>query len=180
LLGDGVAGRVGYVQDGSTRSDHRIDKAEQIFLIGPAGVHRVVLDVVDVLDCNAAAAVPGGGAVEMFHKSYFAENAYQGTNSCLNCHGAVGDDAVLGVDANQAWRVAAMADCAKWDYERALAFCREAEDLVRSLGGKAASSVSSKTDYLVVGSSPGSKRDKAEALGVTLLTEEAFLNLLKE
>jgi L-alanine-DL-glutamate epimerase-like enolase superfamily enzyme len=42
---------------------------------------------------------------------------------------AVGDDVVLGVDANQAWRVAAMADCAEWDYDRALAFCREAEEL---------------------------------------------------
>lgn len=41
----------------------------------------------------------------------------------------VGDDVVLGVDANQAWRVAAIADCAKWDHARAHAFCREAEAL---------------------------------------------------
>jgi L-alanine-DL-glutamate epimerase-like enolase superfamily enzyme len=41
----------------------------------------------------------------------------------------VGDDVTLGVDANQAWRVAAIADCAKWDYDRAVAFCKEAEDL---------------------------------------------------
>jgi L-alanine-DL-glutamate epimerase-like enolase superfamily enzyme len=41
----------------------------------------------------------------------------------------VGDAVTLGVDANQAWRVAAIAECAKWDYERALAFCREAEEL---------------------------------------------------
>jgi D-galactarolactone cycloisomerase len=40
-----------------------------------------------------------------------------------------GDEVVLGVDANQGWRVAAIADCAKWDYERALAFCKEAEAL---------------------------------------------------
>ncbi len=38
-------------------------------------------------------------------------------------------DVVLGVDANQAWRVAAIAECAKWDYDRALAFCKEAEEL---------------------------------------------------
>jgi len=47
--------------------------------------------VVDVLDCNVAAD-DGGSAVEVFHKSYFAENAYEGTQSCLNCHGAIGDD----------------------------------------------------------------------------------------
>lgn len=38
----------------------------------------------------------------------------------------VGDDLKLGVDANQAWRVAVVADAPKWDDERALAFCRAA------------------------------------------------------
>ncbi len=42
---------------------------------------------------------------------------------------AVGDAPILGVDANQGWRVAAIADAPRWDRERALAFCREAEGL---------------------------------------------------
>jgi L-alanine-DL-glutamate epimerase-like enolase superfamily enzyme len=42
---------------------------------------------------------------------------------------AVGDRVVLGADANQGWRVAVIADAPRWDQERALAFCREAEDL---------------------------------------------------
>ncbi len=41
----------------------------------------------------------------------------------------VGDVPVLGVDANQAWRVAVVADAPKWDYERALSFCNEAHQL---------------------------------------------------
>jgi L-alanine-DL-glutamate epimerase-like enolase superfamily enzyme len=41
----------------------------------------------------------------------------------------VGDAVRLGVDANQAWRVAVIDECAKWDYARALAFCKAAEDL---------------------------------------------------
>jgi L-alanine-DL-glutamate epimerase-like enolase superfamily enzyme len=41
----------------------------------------------------------------------------------------VGDAVALGVDANQAWRVAVIDECAKWDYTRALAFCKEAEGL---------------------------------------------------
>jgi D-galactarolactone cycloisomerase len=41
----------------------------------------------------------------------------------------VGDAVRLGVDANQAWRVAVIDECARWDYPRALAFCREAEAL---------------------------------------------------
>ena len=42
---------------------------------------------------------------------------------------AVGDSIALGVDANQGWRVAVVADAPRWDAERALAFCRAAEDL---------------------------------------------------
>lgn len=41
----------------------------------------------------------------------------------------VGRGAVLGVDANQGWRVAVVADAPRWDLDRALAFCREAEAL---------------------------------------------------
>lgn len=39
----------------------------------------------------------------------------------------VGDDMILGVDANQGWRVAVVDDAPRWDYERALAFCRGCE-----------------------------------------------------
>lgn len=41
----------------------------------------------------------------------------------------VGDEVILGVDANQAWRVAVVADAPRWDYDRALTFCKAAEDL---------------------------------------------------
>lgn len=53
-----------------------------------------------------------------------------------------------------------------------------AQDRIRSLGGKASGSVSSKTDYVVAGSSAGSKLQKAEKLGITLLDERAFLKLI--
>ncbi|WP_456697203.1 NAD-dependent DNA ligase LigA [Aeromicrobium sp. P5_D10] len=47
-------------------------------------------------------------------------------------------------------------------------------------GGKASGSVSKKTDYVVVGESAGSKADKAEELGLKILTEEQFEQLLAE
>jgi DNA ligase (NAD+) len=53
----------------------------------------------------------------------------------------------------------------------------EAEELVRSLGGKAGSGVSSKTDYLVAGEAAGSKLEKAQRLKVAVLTEDEFLQL---
>jgi DNA ligase (NAD+) len=56
----------------------------------------------------------------------------------------------------------------------------EAEELVRSLGGKAAGSVSSKTDYLVAGEAAGSKLDKARRLKVQVIDEAGFFDLLGE
>ncbi|MGH9795418.1 MAG: NAD-dependent DNA ligase LigA [Candidatus Acidiferrales bacterium] len=54
----------------------------------------------------------------------------------------------------------------------------DAEALVASHGGKPTSSVSKKTDYVVVGADPGSKADKAKSLGVATLDEPAFEKLL--
>jgi DNA ligase (NAD+) len=55
----------------------------------------------------------------------------------------------------------------------------EAEDLIRKFGGKMSGSVSKKTDYVVYGAEAGSKLSKAQELGVALLDEKAFKNLLK-
>ncbi|WP_026918267.1 NAD-dependent DNA ligase LigA [Gordonia shandongensis] len=54
-----------------------------------------------------------------------------------------------------------------------------AKEAIIARGGKAAGSVSKKTDFVVVGDSPGSKADKAEQLGVPILDEEAFTRLLE-
>ena len=54
----------------------------------------------------------------------------------------------------------------------------EAEALVAAHGGKAGSSVSKKTNYVVVGADPGSKFDKARSLGVEILNESQFEKLL--
>jgi DNA ligase (NAD+) len=56
----------------------------------------------------------------------------------------------------------------------------EAQDLVESLGARASSSVSGKTDYLVRGSDPGSKLDDARDNDVEILDEDAFKELIEK
>ncbi|MEW6012739.1 MAG: NAD-dependent DNA ligase LigA [Elusimicrobiota bacterium] len=55
----------------------------------------------------------------------------------------------------------------------------EAEKKVMELGGKISSSVSSKTSYLVAGKDPGSKYEKAKKLGVKIISEKEFLDIIK-
>jgi len=56
----------------------------------------------------------------------------------------------------------------------------EAEKLIASLGGRAASSVSKKTDFVVEGKDAGSKAAKARELGVTILNEDQFRKMVAE
>jgi len=56
----------------------------------------------------------------------------------------------------------------------------EASDKIKIRGGKTSSSVSKNTSFVVAGANPGSKLDKAEKLGVIILSEEDFLKLIGE
>ena len=56
----------------------------------------------------------------------------------------------------------------------------EAEELIRRHGGKAASSVSKKTSYVLAGDAAGSKLTKAQSLGIPVLSEDEFINLISK
>ena len=55
---------------------------------------------------------------------------------------------------------------------------KEIEDLIASMGGRASGSVSKKTDYVVAGEKAGSKLEKAKELGVRILSESEFFELI--
>ncbi len=55
----------------------------------------------------------------------------------------------------------------------------EASDIIEKLGGKTSGTVSKKTDYVLAGEEAGSKLAKAEKIGITILTEEQFKEMIK-
>lgn len=57
---------------------------------------------------------------------------------------------------------------------------KEAEELVRSLGGEVSSSVSKNIDFVVVGENPGSKYEKAKELSVRIINEKEFKRMIEE
>jgi DNA ligase (NAD+) len=56
----------------------------------------------------------------------------------------------------------------------------QAEARIKALGGKVGSSVTRRTTHLVAGSSPGSKLERARALGTLIIGEEELLKLIEE
>ncbi len=56
----------------------------------------------------------------------------------------------------------------------------QASEAIKKLGGKVSSNVSNKTDFVVVGDSPGSKFDRAKKLGITILNEDQFKSLITQ
>ena len=55
----------------------------------------------------------------------------------------------------------------------------EAKKLIRDAGGNISSSVSKKTDYVIVGKDPGSKYEKAQKLGVEIIAEAKLATMIK-
>ena len=56
---------------------------------------------------------------------------------------------------------------------------KEAEEIIERYGGKTSGSVSKKTDYLLAGEEAGSKLTKAQSLGITIISEKEFEDMIK-
>ncbi|OHD65560.1 MAG: hypothetical protein A2176_03160 [Spirochaetes bacterium RBG_13_51_14] len=56
---------------------------------------------------------------------------------------------------------------------------KEAEEIIKKMGGRTAGSLSGRTDFVVAGESPGSKLDRARELGVTVIDEKEFIAMIE-
>ncbi len=56
----------------------------------------------------------------------------------------------------------------------------EIKEIIQSSGGKVTGSVSANTDYVLVGDDPGSKHDKAQELGIKIISEDEFRAMIKD
>ncbi len=56
----------------------------------------------------------------------------------------------------------------------------EIKEIIQSAGGKVTGSVSTNTDYVLVGKDPGSKRDKAQELGINIISEDEFREMIRD
>ena len=63
--------------------------------------------------------------------------------------------------------------------ESVVSWAHEASAIVESFGGKASSSVSKKTSYVLAGEAAGSKLDKARTLGIPVITEDEFEEMIR-
>ena len=57
---------------------------------------------------------------------------------------------------------------------------QEASDIIESFGGKVSGSVSKKTSYVLAGEEAGSKLTKAQELGVAIISEQDFKNMIEK
>jgi DNA ligase (NAD+) len=163
-----------------TRPLWRVLVALSIRHVGPTAARALAtefgsIDAVRAASVDELAAVEGvGGVIAEAVREWFA----------VDWHAAIVDK----------WRAAgvAMADLREQSAPKTLAgltvvvtgsltgFSRdEAKEAIVTRGGKAAGSVSKKTDYVVVGDNAGSKAEKAEQLGVPILDEDGFRRLLE-
>ena len=108
--------------------------------------------------------------------SYFAEEKNKEIISALKCHGLNMNNLHPLVEAKENFFKGK-----KFVLTGTLSVSRnEMTKRIEDLGGKSSGSVSKATDFVLVGSEPGSKYDKALALGVKVFTEEEILPLLEE
>ena len=119
-----------------------------------------VLDVGPVVAANAAAYFRDPQNIRMLERLLAAGIAWPAMRSAASAGGLAGKSFVLTGTLTTMTR-------------------EEAQARIMDAGGKVGSSVSAKTSYLVMGAEPGSKLKKATTLGVTVLHEAGFTELLK-
>ena len=135
----------------------------------------VSIDEIAVADEDRLAAIDGvGGIIANSIKTFFSDEHNRATIEKLRAAGVNLEDEAPPAQKN----LPLAGKTFVFTGELSAMPRSQAEELVVSLGAKAAKSVSKKTSYVVVGESPGSKARKAQELGLAVLTEDDFRTLI--
>ncbi|MEN9516526.1 MAG: hypothetical protein RLZZ159_392 [Actinomycetota bacterium] len=168
------------LEDAKTRPIWRVLVALSIRHVGPTAAQALAnnfgsIDAISKASIDELAQVDGvGGVIAESIKEWFSEEWHQVIVEKWSAAGV----AMAGVSkSDKPQTLTGLTVVVTGSLE---SFTRDGvTEAITERGGKAASSVSKKTDYVVVGDSPGSKAAKAEELGVPILDEAGFIALLE-
>jgi DNA ligase (NAD+) len=168
------------LEDAKTRPIWRVLVALSIRHVGPTAAQALAnnfgsIDAIWKASIDELAQVDGvGGVIAESIKEWFSEEWHQAIVEKWSAAGV----AMAGVSkSDKPQTLAGLTVVVTGSLE---SFTRDGvTEAITERGGKAASSVSKKTDYVVVGDSPGSKAAKADELGVPILDEAGFIALLE-
>ncbi len=169
------------LEDAKQRPLWRVLVALSIRHVGPTAAQALArefgsIDSISKATVEELSAIDGvGEVIALSIKEWFAQDWHQGIVDKWRDAG-VSLNSVA--SSNKAQTLAGKTIVVTGSLEN---FTRDGvSEAITERGGKAASSVSKKTDYVVVGDSPGSKAKKAEELGVRVITEREFILLLEK
>ncbi|MFZ9284055.1 MAG: NAD-dependent DNA ligase LigA, partial [Candidatus Nanopelagicales bacterium] len=169
------------LENAKTRPLWRILVALSIRHVGPTAAQALVLEFKSLenifgADEETLSQVPGvGEAIAISIQEWFAEPWRANIVKSWQRAGVVLEDQGSATTSDELANLTVVITGTLPGYTR-----DGAADAVTSRGGKVASSVSKKTDFVIVGENPGSKFDKAQQLGVAILDAAGFAVLLEQ
>ena len=170
-----------HLEEAKTRPLWRVLVGLSIRHVGPTAARALAtefrtMEAIEAADVEQLADVEGVGmTIAASVKDWFAVDWHRSVVDRWHRAGVTMEDAVDESTPRNLTGLSIVVTGSLTEFSR-----DQAKEAIITRGGKAASSVSKKTDFVVVGDAPGSKYDKAVSLGVPVLQEDGFRVLLAD